>query len=88
MTIKYEIVATTGSYTDKQGNEKRRYENVGHVHEHEGRLYATIKATFNPAGLPRKEGDDRVFLNFYEPKEKTTTSSKSSSSDMDPDIPF
>ncbi len=68
--IKYEIVATTGTYTNGNGEEKRRYENVGHVHEHEGRFYITIKATFNPAGLPRREGDDRVFLNLYEPKAK------------------
>ncbi len=41
MTIKYEIVATTGTYTDRDGNEKRRYENVGHVPTHEGRFYIT-----------------------------------------------
>ena len=83
--IRYEIVATTGSYTNANGEEKRRYENVGHVHQHEGRFYITLRATFNPAGLPRKEGDDRVFLNLYEPKEKEAPKAQKS---MDEDEPF
>lgn len=82
--IKYEIVATTGTYTDRDGNEKRRYEQVGHVHTHDGRAYITLKATFNPAGLPRKEGDDRVFLNLFEPKEKAKPAEQA----PDDDIPF
>ena len=91
--IKYEIVATTGTYTDKEGNEKRRYENVGHVHvSQEGRFYITMKATFNPAGLPRKEGDDRVYLNLFEPKPKEVSRPEikpaPSMSDMDEDIPW
>ena len=98
MTIEFDLVAVTGSYTDKQGNEKKRYENVGQVHSYEGRRYITLKATFNPAGLPRKEGDDRVFLNMFVPKEKPqqspqqnggeARSSGGAFDDMNDDIPF
>ena len=84
--IRYELVATTGSYTNAQGEEKRRYENVGHVHESkDGRLYITLKSTFNPAGLPRKEGEDRVFINMFEPKDDAKGKRHKEAED---DVPF
>ena len=71
MTIEYELAVKTGSYTDKAGNEKARWLNVGHLHQHEGRRYITLSRTFNPAGVPvRSEGDDRVFISCFEPKER------------------
>ena len=91
MTVVYELVATTGSYTNAQGEEKKRWEKVGAVHKGQYGPYITLEAWFNPAGLPRKDGDSRVYLNCFEPKPKgggTPPAQKSGTSDMDGDIPF
>jgi len=68
--IEYELAVKTGSYTDREGNEKGRWENIGHIHtSQDGRWYVTLKRTFNPAGVPPREGDDRVFVSCFEPKQ-------------------
>ena len=97
MTVVYDLVATTGSYTNAQGEEKKRWEKVGAVHKGQYGPYITLEAWFNPAGLPRKDGDSRVYLNCYEPKPTVSSNTvqgekppaqKSGTSDMDGDIPF
>ena len=90
MTIEYELAVKTGSYTDKAGNEKSRWQNVGHLHTHEGRRYITLSRTFNPAGVPaRNEGDDRVFISCFEPKAKDDApKSARGQAPLDDEIPF
>lgn len=90
MTIEYELAVATGSYTDKAGNEKKRWQNVGHLHVHEGRRYITLSRTFNPAGVPpRTEGDDRVFISCFEPKERDQPAAKpAKAAAFDDDLTF
>jgi hypothetical protein len=92
MTIEYELAVKTGSYTDRNGNEKTRWQNVGHLHTHEGRRYITLSRTFNPAGVPaRTEGDDRVFISCFEPKAKEDAPAQKPATGGKPfndDIPF
>ena len=59
----YDLVATVGTYTDKQGNEKKRYVNVGAVFE--GDKGMSMKLETLPVG-PEWSG----WLSFYEPKER------------------
>ena len=65
----YDVVATVGKYTDKQGNEKKRYVNVGAVFENDqGQM--SIKLETIPVG-PEWSG----WLSMYEPKERTAAPS-------------
>jgi len=65
---KYDIVATLGSYTNKHGEEKKRYKNVGVVMEKDGKPFILLDRTFNPAGL--QSNRDTVLLSLYEPKQE------------------
>jgi len=61
---KYDAVATVGEYTNKQGEKKKQYANVGVVFEDEqGRL--SMKLTSVPC-VPEWSG----WISFYEPKEQ------------------
>src|SRR3546814_3924730 len=63
----YDVVATVGSYTDRSGNENRRYENVGVMMEGDKGPYLMLKRTFNLAGVPSAR--DTVLLSLYEPQD-------------------
>lgn len=71
-----ELVVSVGKYKDRNGQEKTRWENIGAVWQDkdaQGNTYSYImeKATFNPAGVPRREGSDSVKINLFDTKEKT-----------------
>lgn len=68
-TKKYDIAVKTGSYTNAQGEEKGRYENVGAVMSGENGPFLIVKRTFNPAGVPNPDGRDTVILSLFEPRE-------------------
>lgn len=92
------IVVTNGEYT-VNGETKRRYLTIGQLHEHEGRKYITLDAHVNLAGLIRKEGETRVFANFYDVERRDASAPAQSRSgvknggrfdenDLNDDIPF
>lgn len=65
----YDIVAAVGSYEDRDGNEKKRYQNVGSVFKGDKGPFIVFKRWFNPAAVESKPGDDSIFLSLFEPKE-------------------
>jgi len=67
----HDLAVKTGTYTDRQGNEKGRWKNVGSVLEtNDGGRVIILDRTFNPAGVPNPEGRDTVMLSMFEPKER------------------
>jgi hypothetical protein len=63
MKKQYDAVATIGKYTDKQGNEKKRYVTVGSVFsDDQGRMSLKLDAV--PCS-PEWSG----WISFYEPKQ-------------------
>ena len=62
--LAYDAVATIGKYTDKQGNEKKRYMTVGKVFESEGGGLS-LKLDALPV-VPEWSG----WISFYVPKDK------------------
>jgi hypothetical protein len=66
MTILKRLVVVTGQYTNAQGETKKRYKTVGHLHQGQHGEYITLDASVNLAAFPRKEGDDRVTVNLYD----------------------
>ena len=84
MSIQYEVMASTGTYTDKNGQEKRRWLKCG------------IVMTTKTGGLAMKleavpVGSDGWF-SLFEPKAKDDAPAPrkqaESVADMDSDIPF
>lgn len=65
---KYDVAAKTGTYM-KDGQEKSRYETVGTIWEGDNGPYLVMKRTFNPAGVPFKDGSDSIFLSLFEPRQ-------------------
>ncbi len=62
-----DIVAAVDTYTDQQGNEKKRWQNVGKLLRNDKGDFLVFDRTFNPAGMP---GTGDVFLSLFDPKPK------------------
>lgn len=98
MAIKrYDVVAITGSYTDRNGIEKRRYMNCGAVFETEKGLSLKIEAL--PVGFdgwfqlyePRSEQQPAVQRRqtFRQPAaQRQAATVAAEQEDFDDDIPF
>ena len=65
--ITKELCVAQRKYTDKNGNEKTVWLKIGEIHEHNGKTYGVVFPHINLAALPRKEGEDRVFFNLFDP---------------------
>ena len=96
-----DLVVKTGSYTDRDGNEKARFENIGRLMEGKDGPYLLLKRTFNPAGVPVQEGRDSIVVSIYEPREQgqqrpaaqggqgeRTNAPPQPQSGLDGDVPF
>lgn len=70
MTILKELTIATGKYTDHNGAEKTRWKTIGHLHDGTKGQYITLDSLVNLGAVPRKEGDDRVYVNMFDPKPK------------------
>lgn len=81
--VKYEVIASTGKYTDKNGQEKNRWQKCGVVMETKNGGLA-LKLEVMPIG---SEG----WFTLTEPKTKDDAPKQSQSAglaDMDSDVPF
>lgn len=68
--LKQELFVTTGTY-QKNGETKKRWKKVGEIHgRDDGSEYIVIDPFVNFAAVPRKEGEDRVYLSAFSPKPK------------------
>ena len=57
------INASLGKYTDKDGKERTRYQEVGTLFKHsDGRCFLRMNAYFDYGRLNVKEGNDAFFL--------------------------
>ena len=100
----YDLAVKTGAYTNKNGEEKGRWLNVGAVMlSDDGSKFIMLQRTFNPAGVPdlSGRGGESVLLSMFEPKDKDDNGNAASASkpqrerlsnhtvaDLDDDIPF
>ena len=81
MSKSYDLAVVTSKYTDRNGNEKANWENIGAIFEKEnGGKFMTLKATFNPAGIERKAGSDSIVVSMFPVKDKEQRSSAVSQS--------
>ena len=70
MTKLFDLVVTTGSYVNSQGETKKQYKNIGIVKQGENSQYILLDRTFNPAGVPNPDNKDMLIVSMFEPKEK------------------
>ena len=65
-----DLAIPAGSYRDKNGNEKTRWENVGGMFETDnGRRFITIKRTFSPAGVAiddKGSNKESIVINMFD----------------------
>ena len=66
------------SYTDKNGDNKTSWENVGVMMENGNGPYILIKPWVNFAGFPREEGRSHLIVSLFEHKESEQRSSRNS----------
>ncbi|KAB2887887.1 MAG: hypothetical protein F9K32_18470 [Desulfobulbaceae bacterium] len=64
----YDVAIPLGTYEDREGNEKTRWQNVGAILEGEKGPYLLLDRWFNPAGMPNPENRTSVILTLMEPK--------------------
>lgn len=82
----YDLSVKVSSYTDRDGNTKNRYENVGTVMEKpDGGKFILLNRTFNPAGCPNPDNKSSVIISMFEPREKTESKPELKKDDHGPD---
>jgi len=88
-----DVVAVTGKYKDKEGNDKAKYTNCGAIIESNGKQYLVMEVM--PAPVVGKDGVPKWFLHLYEPQEHVakpkpaaTSSGAVAGNDFNDDIPF
>lgn len=90
MGKKYDVVAVVGSYIDNNGQEKKRYLNVGAILENDNGPYMLLNKTFNPAGLA-EQGKESIILSLFEPKQRQAQPTQNNQGEQysdDSDLPF
>lgn len=80
MGIKYEVTAVTGTYTDNNGNEKKRYTRMGAVLTTKNKGFV-LKIEAIPVNW-----DGWAYLN--DPEEKKEAPKRREPEETDSDIPF
>ena len=64
-----DLAVKTGSYQDRDGATKNRYENIGALFKSDdGSVYLVIKRTFNPAGVEVEPGRDSIIVSAFDLK--------------------
>ena len=74
-------IVYTRKYTDRNGNEKKEYINVGYMFEKDGRISLLMKSHINLAAFQNEKVE--VWLNVYEHKQKADKPVKNGSSAVD-----
>ncbi len=73
------IMIANGKYTDKSGNEKTSWKEVGVIMTSaKGGEFCLLDPTVNLAGFPREAGKDRLIASIFEDKEYASPEKQSS----------
>ena len=64
-------MAKTISELREEFYDKHSKENIGAVFKTEdGSVFMSLKATFNPAAIKRKENDENILVSMFKPKQQ------------------
>lgn len=87
-----DLAVKTGSY-EKDGETKNRYENIGAIMQSDdGGKFMFLKRSFNPAGVPFRDGSESIIVSMFDVKNDSRSSTQSEAPESkvlsDNDIPF
>lgn len=74
MKVVKELAVAVASYEDRNtGQTKNRYKNIGVLMEStndrgETNTFLMLDRSFNPAGVPFKQGSDKILISLFDPK--------------------
>lgn len=91
---KFDLCVKAGSYTDRNGNEKVSWENVGVMMDNGNGPYILIKPWINFAGFPREDGRNHLIVSLFEHKDNEQRNNRQKDDDFQNDnyneanIPF
>lgn len=81
---KFDLVVTTGSYTDRNGNPKKQYKTIGSLWEGDKGPFLMLDKTFNPAGV--NSDRDTILVSCFEPRPRDGKPAQNAAEDDS--IPF
>lgn len=68
--LAYDLVASKGEYTDKGGNRKKMWVNIGKMYANDNGYFLVLEPHINLAGLQQSDRGG-VMVSCFEPKERT-----------------
>lgn len=86
-----ELAVKIGEYTDNGGNKKARWKNVGiMMQDDKGGQFLMLERSFNPAGVPFKDGSESIMISLFDPKVngQTQQSAPTVKQEVEDDIAF
>ena len=66
----HDLAVKVGSYTNQQGEQKNRYQNVGALMQGDNGQFIMLAKWFNPAGVQDDRGGESILISVFEPKER------------------
>ena len=68
MAKKFDLAVKVGSYTDREGKEKNKWQNIGVILDGKYGDYMLLNRHFNPAGVPCDPSNDVITVSMFDPK--------------------
>lgn len=67
----YDLAVVVGSYTDRTGQQKNRYQNIGVVmQKDDGGKFILMDRSFNPSGVPFDASKgNTILVSMFEPRQ-------------------
>ena len=86
-----DMCVKTGSY-QSNGETKNRWLTIGALMEDDkGGQFIMMNRSFNPAGVPFKEGSESILISLFDPKQKELSDhskAKANAYQPDEEVPF
>lgn len=82
-----DLAVKVSEYTNRNGEKKGNWVNVGAIMQgDDGSMFVSIERTFNPAGVPFKEGRSTIAISAFDPKDDKPK--KAGFDDFEEEMPF
>lgn len=66
----HDLAVVVSEYTDRDGNTKKRYQNIGALMEGDNGPFIMLAKWFNPAGVPDSRGGESLLISCFEPRDQ------------------
>jgi hypothetical protein len=66
----HDLAVVIGEYTDRDGNTKKRYQNIGALMQGDNGPFIMLAKWFNPAGIQDSRGGESLLVSCFEPRQQ------------------